>query len=93
MARPTPWRDGGTRIRGPLEAQAIKILQATAVELDKRGVTRARWAIAAGMDRGTIWKILRRRRPMMIQTLDKLMDAAAVLSDYSVRVNLVMEAD
>lgn len=90
--KPSRWTGSDSRVRGPLETQAVKILQATATELRKRGITRTRWAMAAGMDRGSIWKILRRRRPMRIETLDRLLEAAAVLTDYSLSYRMTMKA-
>lgn len=81
----------GTRVRGPLETQAEKILKAVDAELRKRGVSRIRWALAAGMDRSSIWRILRRRRPMRIETLDRLLVAAMVLSDGAIQFKMRLD--
>jgi len=78
------------RIKGPLENQIYQMLERVRRELDKRGITMNRWSVAAGMDRNYVRKILKHRRPILIDTVDRLIDAAWMISGYDVKARVVL---
>lgn len=78
------------RIKGPLETQVFQMLARIKTELDKRGITMNRWSVAAGMDRNYVRKILTRKRPILIDTVDRLIDAAWMISGYDVKARILL---
>lgn len=78
------------RIRGPLENQVYQTLFRIKRELERRGVTMNRWSVAAGMDRNYVRKILKNKRPILIDTVDRLIDAAWMISGYDVKARILL---
>jgi hypothetical protein len=78
------------RIRGPLETQVHIMLKRIRKELEARRISMNRWSIAAGMDRNYVRRIFAEKRPMLIDTVDRLLDAAWMITGHDVGARIVL---
>lgn len=78
---------------GSIQSHTHRLLKISAQRLQAWGITYASWARASGMAPSNLRRILRGQTNPTVATLDRLMDAAWVISRHRIAMRPVLEID